>query len=140
VRGNLFPEGSAPPPEVEVRLLGADGRPLVESPRTWLERIDDAEVAPERLGLRLAAAGGDIGAVGQMVTGFTAVIPDPPPGVRRVEVALRARERLPDGTATADTPAAPSPAPATETASPAPAAHSDAPEATDVVPAAPEPE
>jgi hypothetical protein len=112
----------------------------VESPRTWLERIDDAEVAPERLGLRLAAAGGDIGAVGQMVTGFTAVIPDPPPGVRRVEVALRARERLPDGTATADTPAAPSPAPATETASPAPAAHSDAPEATDVVPAAPEPE
>ena len=126
VRGNLFPEGSAPPPTVVVRLLGADGQPLVESPRTWLERVDDAEVAPERLGLHLAAAGGEIGAIGQMVTGFTAVIPDPPPGVSRVEVALRARERRPDGTATA--------------ASPTPAALPDAPEPGDIVPAAPEPE
>ena len=108
VRGNLFPEGSAPPPAVEVRLLGADGEPLVESPQTWLERVDDAEVAPDRLGTRLAAAGGEIGGLGQMVTGFTAVIPDPPPGVHRVEVSLRARERVPDGTATADTPSAPS--------------------------------
>ncbi len=140
VRGNLFPEGSAPPPAVEVRLLGADGEPLVESHRTWLERIDDAEVAPDRLSLRLAAAGGEIGAIGQLVTGFTAVIPDPPPGVRRVEVALRARERAPDGTATAEKPAAPSAAPAIETASPTTATPPAAPDPSDVVPAAPEPE
>ncbi len=140
VRGNLFPEGAAPPPAVEVRLLGADGQPLVEAQRTWLERIDDAEVAPDRLELRLAAAGGEIGAIGQMVTGFTAVIPDPPLGVRRVEVSLRARDRLPDGTATADTPEAPSAEPRTETVSPTPTALPLAPEAGDIVPAAPEPD
>lgn len=140
VRGNLFPEGAAPPPAVEVRLLGADDQPLVDAKQTWLERIDDAEVAPDRLGLRLAAAGGEIGAIGQLVTGFTAVIPDPPLGVRRVEVSLRARERLPDGTATAVTPEPPSAEPQTETASPTPAALPGAPETGDVVPAAPEPE
>ncbi len=145
VRGNLFPEGSAPPPRVEVRLLGADGEALVVSPRTWLERIDDAEIAPERLELRLAQAGGDIAGMGQMVTGFTAVIPDPPPGIHRVEVSLRAPERTPAGTATADVPAAPpadepAAAPATETASPSPAASSGLPESDAVVPAAPAPE
>ena len=140
VRGNLFPEGSAPPPAVEVRLLGADGEPLVDASQTWLERVDDAEVAPDRLGLRLAAAGGEIGAIGQMVTGFTAVIPDPPLGVRRVEVSLRARERRPDGTATADSPEAPSAKPQTETATPTPAALPRVPEPGDVLPAAPEPE
>jgi predicted Zn finger-like uncharacterized protein len=140
VRGNLFPEGAAPPPDVEVRLLGADGQPLVDATQTWLERVDDAEVAPDRLGLRLAAAGGEIGAIGQMVTGFTAVIPDPPLGVRRVEVSLRARERMPDGTATAVTPEAPSAGPPTETAAPTPTALPRVPDADDVVPAAPEPE
>ncbi len=143
VRGNLFPEGSAPPPKVEVRLLGADGQPLVESAPTWLERVDDAEVAPDRLGLRLAAAGGEIGGLGQMVTGFTAVIPNPPPRVHQVEVSLRAGEQWPEGTAIADTPAAPAaPAaePQTETATPTPAAVKQPIDDSDVVPAAPEPE
>ncbi|MEX2209010.1 MAG: zinc-ribbon domain-containing protein [Myxococcota bacterium] len=140
VRGNLFPEGAAPPPEVEVRLLGADRQPLVDAKQTWLERVDDAEVAPDRLGLQLAAAGGEIGAIGQRVTGFTAVIPDPPLGVRGVEISLRARERMPDGTATAITPEAPSAEPPTEMAAPTPTALPQVPDAGDVVPAAPEPD
>lgn len=144
VRGNLFPEGAAPPPAVEVRLLGANGEALVESPQTWLERIDDAEVAPERLALRLASAGGEIGGIGQLVTGFTAVISDPPPGVYRVQVSLRARERAPAGTATADAPPDPllesATELATETSLPGPAALPDLPGAADVVPAAPGPE
>ncbi len=140
VRGNLFPEGSAPPPRVQVRLLGADGEPLVESAPTWLERVDDAEVAPDRLGLRFAAAGGEIGGIGQFVTGFTAVVPDPPPGVYRVEVALHAGERRPEGTAIADTPAAPSEEPNTQTVQPEPAAVPQATNDDDVIPAAPEPD
>jgi predicted Zn finger-like uncharacterized protein len=140
VRGNLFPEGSAPPPKVQVRLLGADGAPLVESAPTWLERVDDAEVAPDRLGLRFAAAGGEIGGIGQFVTGFTAVIPDPPPGVYRVEVALHAGELRPEGTAIADTPEAPSAEPNTQTVQPAPAAAPQATTDDDVVPAAPQPD
>lgn len=141
VRGNLFPDGSAPPPEVEVRLLGADGEPLVESPPTWLERIDDAEVAPDRLALRLAAAGGEIAAIGQIVTGFTAVIPNPPANVRRIEVALHPRQATLPGTATAVAPPEPSAeAPLVETASPSPTLLPGEPAETDVVPAAPEPE
>ena len=50
------------------------GLSLAESDHTWLERIDDAEVAPEKLSPRLTAAGGEIGALGQQVTGFTAVL------------------------------------------------------------------
>ena len=140
VRGNLFPEGSAPPPVVEVRLLGADGQPLVEAARTWLERIDDAEVAPDRLALRLASAGGEIAAIGQLVTGFTAVIPDPPQGVRRVEVSLRERPRAPAGTATADAPPTPSAQPGLESASPSQTELPGMPAPDTVVPAAPEPE
>jgi predicted Zn finger-like uncharacterized protein len=145
VRGNLFPEGSAPPPDVEVRLIGADGAALVASPRTWLERIDDAEISPERLALRLAGSGGEIGGMGELVTGFTAVIPDPPPGVRRIEVRLSARERAPSGTATADAPAAspavePTTEPTTETASPSPVELPSAEVPADVLPAAPAPE
>ena len=140
VRGNLFPEGSSPPPVVEVRLLGADGQPLRVSPRTWLERIDDAEIAPDRLTLRLAAAGGEIGAIGEFVTGFTAVIPDPPPNVRRVEVSLHSQVRSPDGTATAVAPAEPSAEPAIETAKPSSAELPAVPAPVDVVPAAPAPD
>ncbi|MBM4335993.1 MAG: hypothetical protein FJ108_08775 [Deltaproteobacteria bacterium] len=144
VRGNLFPEGSAPPPDVEVRLIGGDGEALVASPRTWLERIDDAEISPERLAIRLAGSGGEIGAMGELVTGFTAVIADPPPGVRRIEVRLSARERAPTGTATADAPPAPAapPAlePATETAAPGPVELPSAEAPADVLPAAPAPE
>ena len=141
VRGNLFPEGSAPPPQVEVRLLGADGQPLVESPPTWLERIDDAEVAPDRLALRLAAAGSEIGAIGQLVTGFTAVILNPPPNVRRVEVSLHPRQGPPEGTTTAVAPPEPSAdAPMIETASPSPTEFPSPPSSANVAPAAPEPD
>ena len=143
VRGNLFPEGSAAPPQVSLRLLDSDGLSLAESEQTWLERIDDAEVAPEKISPRLAAAGGEIGALGQQVTGFTAVLHDPPSGVRRVEVTLRARAAPPAGTATANTPAvnpAPGGATPTETASPSSTVlPENQPGATpsDVVPAAP---
>ena len=140
VRGNLFPEGSAPPPQVAVRLLGADGEALAESHSLWLNRIDDAEVAPERLGLQQAAAGGDIAALGQLVTGFTAVLADPPAGVRRVEVLLSARTSPPAGTATAVAPPEPGELPNSETASPSSSELPGAPQDADVVPAAPEPE
>lgn len=142
VRGNLFPQGSAAPPQVSLRLLDSDGLSLAESEQTWLERIDDAEVAPEQLSPRLASAGGEIGALGQQVTGFTAVLHDPPQGVRRVEVTLRARAVPPAGTATANSPTAVSPEPGAvppiETAAPGPTALPPVPAATDVVPAAPE--
>lgn len=144
VRGNLFPEGAAPPPQVSLRLLDSDGLSLAESDQTWLERIDDAEVAPEKLSPRLTAAGGEIGALGQQVTGFTAVLHDPPSGVRRVEVTLRARSTPPAGTATANSPAPTTPdpgaAPQIETAAPGSTALPPTPGAADVVPAAPAPE
>ncbi len=141
VRGNLFPEGSAPPPEVEVHLIGAEGNSLVEAPHTWLERIDDAEIAPERLSPRLASSSGEIAGFGQQVTGFTAVLTDPPPGVRRVEVVLRARATPPAGTATAGAPPAEPPQAApTETAAPDSSKLPPEPADADVVPAAPAPE
>ena len=83
--------------------------------------------------------------MGELVTGFTAVIPDPPPGVRRIEVRLSARERAPSGTATADAPAAspavePTTEPTTETASPSPVELPSAEVPAHVLPAAPAPE
>jgi predicted Zn finger-like uncharacterized protein len=144
VRGNLFPQGAAAPPQVSMRLLDSNGLSLAESEQTWLERIDDAEVAPERLAPRLASAGGDIGALGQQVTGFTAVLHDPPPGVRRVEITLHARAAPPAGTATANSPAPASPEPGAvapiETATPSSTALPRVPAETGAVPAAPAPE
>jgi predicted Zn finger-like uncharacterized protein len=104
VRGNLFPDGAAPPPEVEVSLLERDGHPVGEPRRAWLERLDDAEVAPDRISLRLASSGTEVGAAGPRVTGFTAFLPDPPASARRVHVALSAGPQLPRGTAGAVTP------------------------------------
>jgi hypothetical protein len=114
---------------------------LAEAPRTWLERVDDAEVAPDALTLRLASTQGEVGAIGQQVTGFTAVLPDPPPGARRVEISLQAAPLPPRGTATAGTPAEAPPAPAPEAAPPTSLAEPSpgAPaQDGDVVPAAPD--
>jgi predicted Zn finger-like uncharacterized protein len=138
VRGNLFPDGSAPPPRVEVRLLDSAGQPLVESPPTWLDRIDDAEVAPDRLALRLVAAGGEIGAIGQLVTGFTAIFPSPPANVRSVEVSLQSRPGPPTGTATAVAQPEPSAeAPALKIPAPSQTKSRRKPSSADTVPAAP---
>jgi hypothetical protein len=139
VRGNLLPDGSAAAPRVAVRVLGRNGEVLAEAPRTWLERVDDAEIAPDALSLRLASSGSEVGAIGQQVTGFTAVLPDPPPGARRVEISLQATPLPARGTATADAPpeapATPPAAPPTSLAEPgSPTPPADA----DVVPAAPD--
>jgi hypothetical protein len=150
VRGNLMPEGPAGRPHVSVRVLGRNGEVLAESSLAWLERIDDAEVAPDALSVRLASASAEVAAIGQQVTGFTAVLPDPPPGARRVEISLQAAPLPPRGTATAEQPAAapaltPAPAPAqappTSLAEPTPdktPRPAQAPADGDVLPAAPD--
>ena len=152
VRGNLMPDGPAGRPHVAVRVLGRNGEVLAESSLAWLERIDDAEVAPDALSVRLASASAEVAAIGQQVTGFTAVLPDPPPGARRVEIALQAAPLPPRGTATAEQPAAgrapapaPAPAPAqapsTSLAEPTPdktPKPAQAPADSDVLPAAPD--
>jgi predicted Zn finger-like uncharacterized protein len=114
VRGNLFPDGAAPPPEVEVSLLETDGARVGEPRRAWLQRLDDAEIAPDRLALRLASNAGELSGMGPQVTGFTALLPDPPARARRVSIALTAGKLAPRGTALAVSPppAAPAPAPA----------------------------
>lgn len=154
VRGNLFPDGAAAPPEVEVSLLESDGSSVGEPRRAWLERLDDAEIAPDQLSVRLASSDGSIAGLGPQVTGFTALLADPPAKARRVRVTLSPGKTITRGTATAVTPrpaapaptptpapaVAPSDSPASQLATPKPAAEPApvAPEA--VVPAAPEPE
>ena len=112
VRGNLFPNGAAPPPEVEVALLGNSGERVGEPRRAWLERLDDAEIAPDALTVRLASSAGELSGVGPQITGFTALLADPPAAARRVQVNLaQGKAVLPPGIATATTPP-PAPAPA----------------------------
>jgi predicted Zn finger-like uncharacterized protein len=143
VRGNLFPNGAAAPPDVEVSLLESDGRRVGEPRRAWLERLDDAEIAPDELTVRLASD--DISGRGPQVTGFTALLPDPPARARRVQVSLLAGEPTPTpGTATAVTPppAAPQPSDSSgsQLATPEAPAQPKAPAPDAGVPAAPEPE
>ena len=141
VRGNLFPDGAAPPPEVEVSLLETDGSRVGEPRRAWLQRLDDAEIAPDRLALRLASNAGELSGLGPQITGFTALLPDPPARARRVAIALNAGKAQPRGTALATTPppAAPVPTPApapAPTSAPEPA---PAPALAPQVPAVPAP-
>ncbi len=153
VRGNLFAEGPAGPPQVEVSLMESDGSKVGEPRRAWLERLDDAEISPDQLSVRLASSDGQISGLGPQVTGFTALLSDPPANARRVRVTLLGGKAPTPGTATATTPppAAPAPAPApapsqtgeSQFATPTPPAPETPPvplppEA--VVPAAPEPE
>ena len=154
VRGNLFPDGAAPPPEVQVTLLEAGGQPVGEPRRAWLERLDDAEIAPDELGVRLASDAGELSGVGPKVTGFTALLPDPPASARRLQVTLTPGRVPARGTATANAPApvpvrAPEPSPHAPAANtqlakpqaPAPApAQSGNAAGSDVVPAAPAPQ
>jgi predicted Zn finger-like uncharacterized protein len=155
VRGNLFAEGAAPPPQVEVSLMESDGRSVGEPRRAWLERLDDAEISPDQLSVRLASNDGQISGLGPQVTGFTALLADPPANARRVRVTLNGGRALPPGTATATTPPAapaptlapaPAPAPApsqpaeSQFAAPPPPANPPPPAPDAVVPAAPEPE
>ncbi|HTO52673.1 MAG TPA: zinc-ribbon domain-containing protein [Myxococcota bacterium] len=154
VRGNLFPNGAAPAPEVEVSLLGSAGEPVGEPRRAWLERLDDAEIAPDALTVKLASNDAELSGVGPQVTGFTALLADPPAAARRIDVTLVAGKLPARGTATAVAPApAPTAPPAGKTelatptapapvpAPPAPDANApSAPGASDGVPAAPEPE
>ncbi|HXX47194.1 MAG TPA: hypothetical protein VEN47_03135, partial [Myxococcota bacterium] len=93
-----------------------------EPRRAWLERLDDAEIAPDELTVRLASDAGQLSGVGPKVTGFTALLPDPPASARRVEVTLTPGHQPALGTATANVPAA-VPAPAPEPVRPAPAAN-----------------
>jgi len=151
VRGNLFPDGAAPPPDVEVSLLETDGARVGEPRRAWLERLDDAEIAPDELSVRLASSAGELSGVGPKVTGFTALLADPPARARRVQVSLSAGRMPVPGTATAGTPAPPAPAPArapaaeTQLATPQaappanPPASGGSPGSDPVVPAAPAP-
>jgi hypothetical protein len=152
VRGNLFPDGAAPPPEVEVSLLEAGGQPVGEPRRAWLERLDDAEIAPDELAVRLASNAGELSGVGPKVTGFTALLPDPPASARRVQVTLAPGHLPAHGTAIANAPApvpAPQPAPQTpaantqlagpQTPPPAPVPQGSAAGSDAVVPAAPAP-
>jgi predicted Zn finger-like uncharacterized protein len=143
VRGNLFPNGPAAPPEVDVSLLESDGRRIGEPRRAWLERLDDAEIAPDELTVRLASDSGEISGAGPQVTGFTALLADPPASARRVQVSLVAGKAVMRGTATAVSP----PPPATPRARESQLATPNAPPAEakpiapdSVVPAAPEPE
>lgn len=158
VRGNLYPEGAPPPPEVEVTLLEGNGERVGESRRAWLERLDDAEIAPDELTVRLASDSGEISGMGPQVTGFTALLPDPPARARRVQVTLSAGKQPARGTATAAspppatrpatrpptppvTPPATPPASAPQLATPEATPSSAPPIAPDGgVPAAPEPE
>ena len=146
VRGNLFPNGAAAPPEVDVSLLENDGARVGEARRAWLERLDDAEVAPDQLTVRLASDSGEISGVGPQVTGFTALLADPPARARRVQVTLVAGKLPMRGTATAISPPSatsrpPAPAPAPQLATPSAPPAESAPLAPDaVVPAAPEPQ
>ena len=111
VRGNLFPNGSAPPPEVEVSLLESDGARVGDPRRALLERLDDAEIAPDALTVKLASSSGEISGMGPQVTGFTALLQNPPANARRVQVTLNAGKQVPRGTATANTPVPTPPAP-----------------------------
>ena len=120
VRGNLFPDGAAPPPEVEVSLLETDGARVGEPSRAWLQRLDDAEIAPDRLAIRLASNAGELSGTGPQVTGFTALLPDPPARARRISIALSAGKAALRGTAIAVNPPPAAPAPAPQLA-PAPA-------------------
>ncbi len=142
VRGNLFPNGPAAPPEVDVSLLENDGRRVGEPRRAWLERLDDAEIAPEELTVHLASDGGEISGVGPQVTGFTALLADPPASARRVQVSLVAGKAVMRGTATAVSPRpATPPASDSQLATPNTPPAEQAPLAPDaVVPAAPEPQ
>jgi predicted Zn finger-like uncharacterized protein len=110
VRGNLFPNGSAPPPEVEVSLLESDGARVGDPSRALLERLDDAEIAPDALTVKLASSSGEISGMGPQVTGFTALLQNPPANARRVQVTLNAGKQPARGTATANTPAPNAPA------------------------------
>jgi predicted Zn finger-like uncharacterized protein len=141
VRGNLVPEGASPPPDVQVSLLEINGQRVGEPRRAWLERLDDAEIAPDQLSVRLASDPGEVSGMGPQVTGFTALLPDPPARARRLQVTLVAGKQPPRGTATAVAPPpASKPQLATPDATP-PANTPTAPTAPDaVVPAAPEPE
>lgn len=164
VRGNLFPDGAAPPPEVEVSLLETDGARVGEPSHAWLQRLDDAEIAPEGLSIRLASSASELSGMGPQVTGFTALLPNPPARARRVSIALTAGKLAPRGTAIAVNPPpaaaapelapAPAPAPMAPPAVPPTATASDAspkppppvarpqsaPAPEEVVPAAPAPE
>ena len=135
VRGNLFPDGAAPPPDVEVSLLETDGARVGEPRRAWLQRLDDAEIAPERLALRLASSAGELSGTGPQVTGFTALLPDPPARARRISIELSAgkaaqpaRDRGESASRRAR--AAPRAEPAPAPAAPAPEAPSAPPTAT----------
>jgi predicted Zn finger-like uncharacterized protein len=143
VRGNLFPNGAAPPPEVQVSLLGTAGEQIGEPRRAWLERLDDAEIAPDALTVKLASNTGELSGMGPQVTGFTALLADPPAAARRVQVSLAAGKPLPTrGTATATTPAPVTP-PANDTRLAAPTAPEAQPSQLppeSVVPASPAPE
>ncbi|MFI5314230.1 MAG: zinc-ribbon domain-containing protein [Myxococcota bacterium] len=142
VRGNLIPEGAAPPPEVQVSLLEVTGERVGEPRRAWLERLDDAEIAPDELTVKLAADPGEVSGMGPQVTGFTVLLPDPPARARRLQVTLLAGKQPTRGTATAVAPAPATPAAVQpQLATPAAVPPADAPTAPDaVVPAAPEPE
>ena len=132
VRGNLFPDGAAPPPEVEVSLLETDGARVGAPSRAWLQRLDDAEIAPDRLAIRLASSAGELSGMGPQITGFTALLPDPPARARRITIALSAGKAAQRGTAIAVSPppAAPAPELAPAPAAPAPEAPSAPPTAT----------
>ncbi|HKC51156.1 MAG TPA: zinc-ribbon domain-containing protein [Myxococcota bacterium] len=138
VRGNLFPNGPAAPPEVDVSLLENDGQRVGEPRRAWLERLDDAEIAPDELSVRLAAHGGELSGAGPQVTGFTALLADPPARARRVQVTLAAGKAPVRGTATAITPRPVTP-PAQDSQLAAPESPVERPTPDDaVVPAAPD--
>ena len=135
VRGNLFPDGAAPPPEVEVSLLETDGARVGTPSRAWLQRLDDAEIAPDRLAIRLASNAGELSGMGPQITGFTALLPDPPARARRISIELSAGKAAQRGTAIAVNPPPAAPAPRL-VPEPAPAPAAPAPEAPSAPPTA----
>jgi len=142
VRGNLFPNGAAPPPEVSVTLLATGGDPVGEPRRAWLERLDDAEIAPDALTVKLASSSGDLSGMGPQVTGFTALLADPPAAARRIQVNLASGKLSPRGTATAVVPAPATPPPSEPGPQPSQLAAPTAPQPKPTelaVPKAPEP-
>jgi predicted Zn finger-like uncharacterized protein len=140
VRGNLFPNaGAAAPPEVQVSLLGTGGEQVGEPRRAWLERLDDAEIAPEALTVKLASNTGELSGMGPQVTGFTALLADPPAAARRVQVNLAPGKASPTrGTATATMPPPVTP-PAHDTELATPKAPPTVPPAPAVQPVTPPP-
>src|SRR5262249_13724990 len=124
-------------------LLGTSGEPVGEPRRAWLERLDDAEIAPDALAVKLASNAGELSGVGPQVTGFTALLADPPAAARRIQVSLAPGKLNPTrGTASATAPArVPPPASEPRFAVPkaAPAPPSQLPPKA-VLPASPAPE